>query len=234
MAIRGHHAMDPSNTLLDCPYCTKRRLRDFQGLSIHISRTQHCRKACHHHLVCQYARRVAEDTSHNRAAAQTPHAVDGNVSNQGPDRDHSMDNFGPSPNTPTGSRDVDDEVGEPENSDRNGAMASADPDTGTSPNVTGTFHHRCHVNAAFTYGPRWQTQWEEMKAAADSERPYHPWSSQDEFELVEWLSTSKLSQAVIDHFLRLHVVMVGSSFIAQQTSLLMCLVDSACSIISDG
>lgn len=72
------------------------------------------------------------------------------------------------------------------------------------------FRHKRHRDAAKTYGDRQQTQWEQIEAAEDPNQPYHPWNSLEEYELVDWLATSKLSQAAIDKFLALTSVTVSS------------------------
>lgn len=56
-----------------------------------------------------------------------------------------------------------------------------------------------------TYG-RGPTLWENMRTHENPESPFAPWSSKDEYELVEWLATSGLSQAAIDRFLGLNWV----------------------------
>lgn len=48
--------------------------------------------------------------------------------------------------------------------------------------------------------------WEELRSIKDRNNPFHPWHSQMEYELVEWLATSQLSQAAIDRFLKLNWV----------------------------
>lgn len=56
-----------------------------------------------------------------------------------------------------------------------------------------------------TYGSG-PTLWENMRTHENPESPFAPWSSKDEYELVEWLATSGLSQAAIDRFLGLNWV----------------------------
>lgn len=53
-----------------------------------------------------------------------------------------------------------------------------------------------------TYG-NGPTLWENMRTHENPELPFAPWSSKDEYELVEWLATSGLSQAAINRFLAL-------------------------------
>lgn len=50
------------------------------------------------------------------------------------------------------------------------------------------------------------TKWETMKANERERLPFFPWSSQKEFEIVNWLSTEGLSQSAIDRFLALSYV----------------------------
>jgi hypothetical protein len=48
-----------------------------------------------------------------------------------------------------------------------------------------------------------QTRWQEFLAHEDPLWPYFPWASLEEYQLVEWLSTSGLSQDKIDKLLDL-------------------------------
>jgi len=51
-----------------------------------------------------------------------------------------------------------------------------------------------------------RTRWEQMRSNEDPANPFAPWNSKEEYELVEWLATSGLSQAAIDRFLNLNWV----------------------------
>ncbi len=49
-------------------------------------------------------------------------------------------------------------------------------------------------------------KWDKMKANEKERLPFYPWASQEEFDVVEWLSTEGLSQRAIDRFLKLSYV----------------------------
>jgi hypothetical protein len=53
-----------------------------------------------------------------------------------------------------------------------------------------------------------ENRWHEYRAQMcfDSRNPFAPWKSMEEFQLVEWLVCSKLSQGTIDLFLQLPIV----------------------------
>jgi hypothetical protein len=82
-------------------------------------------------------------------------------------------------------------------------------DGGAGPKSPGdegaSFEHHELPDIAYTFG-KWETQWSAIQDLQESPNPFHPWTSHGEFELVNWLSTSKLSQGAIDCFLRLSVV----------------------------
>ena len=59
--------------------------------------------------------------------------------------------------------------------------------------------------AAYTFG-FCRTLWERMRAAEDPNDPFFPFHSAEEFEIVQYLATAKLSQASIDQFLQLSFV----------------------------
>lgn len=70
------------------------------------------------------------------------------------------------------------------------------------------FFERSDPNAAATFGDRVENRWHEYKSQMqfDSNNPFAPWKSLDEFQLVEWLVFSKISQGNIDLFLQLPIV----------------------------
>jgi hypothetical protein len=73
-----------------------------------------------------------------------------------------------------------------------------------STNTSCWVHLECEEDAC-TYGSG-KTQWEWISQLLDSDSPYYPWYSKEEFELVRWILDANLSQADIDHFLKLSFV----------------------------
>lgn len=64
------------------------------------------------------------------------------------------------------------------------------------------------ARAAFIYPERTSTPWENMKASEDPNAPHAPWANKEEYQLVNWLATSHISQGAIDKFLKLGYVRV--------------------------
>ena len=56
--------------------------------------------------------------------------------------------------------------------------------------------------AAYTFGSC-KTSWEKMTAADNPDDPFFPFHSAEEFEIIEFLAASGLSQASINRFLKL-------------------------------
>lgn len=189
--------------LVSCPYCQKSGLKSSKGLNTHISRTRKCRLARFRLLATQSADKEARRNSPTRTGgpdSSSPGSMreNGETADMDVDKDRrpsdwTMDDyFGGTQSDSEDPRQSDTEI-----------RSSDDP-------LAGVFQRYRHPHAARTYGPSKQTQWEELRDAMDQHRPFHPWASRDEFELVEWLSTSKLSQRAIDRFLKLNVVTVSS------------------------
>jgi hypothetical protein len=67
---------------------------------------------------------------------------------------------------------------------------------------------RSNPNSAATFGNPVKTRWFEYRTQMgfDSSNPFAPWKSLEEFQLVEWLIFSKLSQGSINRFLQLPIV----------------------------
>jgi hypothetical protein len=67
---------------------------------------------------------------------------------------------------------------------------------------------RSNPNAAATFGDPVESRWSEYRTRMgfDSSNPFAPWKSLEEFQLVEWLIFSKLSQGSINRFLQLPIV----------------------------
>ena len=70
------------------------------------------------------------------------------------------------------------------------------------------YFERSDHDVAATFGNRVENRWFEyrMRMDFDSENPFAPWKSIEEFQLVEWLVSSKLSQGAINLFLQLPIV----------------------------
>jgi hypothetical protein len=86
----------------------------------------------------------------------------------------------------------------------------SEPNDAEPPPFNPTLQH-VYVNKdpqmAEAYGPQQPSRWEEFQQEHNiQDKPYHPWSSKVEFEIVEWLCSLCLSQAMIDQFLGLDVV----------------------------
>ncbi len=60
-----------------------------------------------------------------------------------------------------------------------------------------------HESAGFVFPNNQQTLWQCLQAQEEAGKSYAPWKSQEEWELVNWLSTTQLSQSDIDKFLKL-------------------------------
>jgi hypothetical protein len=56
------------------------------------------------------------------------------------------------------------------------------------------------------------TRWEKLKSDEKPDLPHYPWASQEEFDVVNWLSTEGLSQKGIDRFLKLQYASIGTNY----------------------
>lgn len=64
-------------------------------------------------------------------------------------------------------------------------------------------------------GPYVGTRWEQKRMEESPRHPFFPWASEDEYKLVEWLSTEGLSQGAIDRYLKLEQVSCKSLYLAR-------------------
>jgi hypothetical protein len=82
-----------------------------------------------------------------------------------------------------------------------------DPEQPFNP-INETYFERSDPDAAATFGDRVKNRWDEYKKQMhfNSTNPFAPWKSLEEFQLVEWLVLSKISQGSIDLFLQLPIV----------------------------
>ncbi len=86
--------------------------------------------------------------------------------------------------------------------------APHDPEQYSFNPLHGNYLERSDHDAAATFGSQVENRWQEYRARMhfDSKNPFAPWKSIEEFQLVEWLISSKLSQGAIDLFLQLPIV----------------------------
>jgi len=82
------------------------------------------------------------------------------------------------------------------------------PPTPPSPIRPEPYYHVHSVPGAAQRGSKEGTRWETTLNNEHPEFPFHPWASEVEFELVEWLTLSKISASAIDEFLRLKFVRI--------------------------
>ena len=89
-----------------------------------------------------------------------------------------------------------------------GVVPGRDPEESRFNPSNKDYFERSDHDAAATFGNRVENRWFEyrMRMDFDSENPFAPWKSIEEFQLVEWLVSSKLSQGAINLFLQLPIV----------------------------
>jgi len=85
--------------------------------------------------------------------------------------------------------------------------APRDPEQPFNP-INPTYFEWSDPASASTFGDRVENRWDEYKKRIrfNSANPFAPWKSLEEFQLVEWLVLSKISQGAIDLFLQLPIV----------------------------
>lgn len=207
--------MSANTNLVGCPYCPKRSLKGSKGLNGHISRTRRCREARYRHLLSQSVKQQQACHCDDTTTMQTgTHLGQSSSMSSG----HGQENV----DTPdididechSDDQTMNDTTGAHSGSTSLGLGDAREPSLGVDEwdsdyPSSHRFQRRSHPHVAFKYGPRRKTQWEELCEAMDKCAPFHPWASRNEFELVEWLSTSKLSQQAIDRFLQLNAVTVS-------------------------
>ena len=163
-----------------CTYC-ERLLSSARGLASHIAQTPTCKQAR------QY--KLETGDQHVDTGIQDP------ISGGHSDADDADDRRGSDPNVDGDSIIPEDLTG----------FASPPPrnvDT-ISPQDKYIIYT---VPGAAQKGPKECTRWDDIRCNERPDFPFHPWISEEEYDLVAWLTLSKLSAAEIDRFLNLKFV----------------------------
>lgn len=199
----------PADQLVACPYCRAYPLERSRGLEGHIKQKRMCSEARERQL-----ERIR--TSNNR---QQVSPVESQESSS--DNDDSPQNS-PSPllddQSQTDRFTALDFMFDQQNPSDDSKSARSDPEQ-SDPEVDTHVQTPAPLNPSGPYqirerdpaleplvGAHVGTKWERMKANERERLPFFPWSSQKEFDIVNWLSTEGLSQSAIDRFLSLPYV----------------------------
>jgi len=188
----------PGDELHHCPHCGRGPFVGERGLTGHISKMRRCREV---------RSRLASAVDANGGHSPSPTGM------TEPEFDQmDMDYLGYHPsssadNDRTPADAADKNLDEPP--DVNNAQTSGD--TGPEPlnphqNITYLVKKVSGAAKIFVDSEpsvRPATQWDRLKSLENPQQPFHPWASLEEFEVVDWLSSSGLSQAKINDFLNL-------------------------------
>lgn len=200
--------------LISCPYCSRSGLKGGKGLNLHLANSptcQECAQQSKKKLVAppQIQRDLGESTPITPRSSPTQQCPHANLS-------HALEQLAPGVDGhDQGSNERQNNFPQPVgDSDDNGPSEDQHhnrPGYRMNPGGEDTrFEVHSSPEHGCTYGQR-ETRWEHLDKLNDPTRPYHPWRSREEFELVNWLSSASLSQAHINCFLKL-------SFVSQNAS----------------
>jgi hypothetical protein len=190
------------NELHSCPHCGRGPFVSERGLTGHISKMRHCREA-RGHLAAANA-----NGEHRPSPA--------GLAEQESDRmDEDEDHPGHHPTNLFASDDMAADLDEPPNVNNSSNSGDAGPEP-LNPQQNTSYIIKKISGAAKIFDDsepsiQPETQWDRLKSLENPRQPFHPWASLDEFEVVDWLSSSGLSQAKIDDFLNLSWVMLFPS-----------------------
>jgi hypothetical protein len=178
-----------------CRWCG-RILKTLQGLASHQTQAYACRRA-------------KRDFENQKATQWATSRVIEREDSLEPQMDMDLNDFGVSdagdnPQRPERS------TGEEDSHSQHHSAAADRTDDGPAPPLNPSSSRYAVRQLDANSQPRvyrmGQTRWEELRSSEDPDNPFYPWKSQKEYELVEWLATSQLSQAAIDRFLKLNWV----------------------------
>lgn len=190
--------------LVHCPHCSRGPFEKFRGLPGHISKSENCARRQLDQLT--QLRTAVSQTAHQRlelqaAGAERSAGTDDNVATGSWQRAAPNDDQEPPAADGAGWRERGSDA-EQDPVDRSEDFQDREPF-----NPIGPWRYRARDPALEPFVGQYSgTAWEKMKQEERPDLPYHPWVSQEEFEVVNWLSREGMSQGAINRFLKLQYV----------------------------